>query len=326
MPVLSSKVVLGGVVIVKNRTSNFSVLCLPSPRQTPRANPVRGPPPRASVLRHGRYYSLQNHDDMISDFVRVNAYASALHKFCSGRKVLDVGSGPFTLLARISLLAKAASVDAVEHNLWAVRHASSLFAHPLRSQQLRGSHSLLRRHKIAFIPSTCVHSLVLSPPQHQSRRPSQPPRSRSSHRGNQKTTLPFAVVTLASGVPSEALQEDSWRREASRLPASPSSWHRQQQQRQPASSVDSANWRERRPNILSSEPQTDCKQTSGAQRVSRQSAMIALSGSCLFWSRPAIAYLSWIFLQHKLAWRYLLLLCGFSATPTCCCLSLRCRL
>jgi hypothetical protein len=76
---------------------------------------------------HNTLYTLANHVAMVRDRPRVKAFAHALRQDADGRRVLDVGSGPFCLLSRMALRAGARSVDCVEQNEWAVEHAIDVF-------------------------------------------------------------------------------------------------------------------------------------------------------------------------------------------------------
>ena len=78
------------------------------------------------VICHNQDYNLQNHIDMVSDKVRVSAFQSSIYRSAKGKRVLDVGTGAFCLLARMALAAGAARVDAVEINEWVCGHAEKL--------------------------------------------------------------------------------------------------------------------------------------------------------------------------------------------------------
>eukprot|EP00435_Cladocopium_sp_Y103_P002790 s4576_g1.t1 len=88
-------------------------------------------------------YSLQNHKDMISDQVRVDAFWDAIRRAlasdasdsdasASAIRVLDVGSGAFCFLSRMALAAGAKEVHAVEVNHAAWNHATQLFQAEVR--------------------------------------------------------------------------------------------------------------------------------------------------------------------------------------------------
>ena len=59
-------------------------------------------------------YSVGNHASMATDTVRCGAYAEAIGRVARGRRCLDVGTGPFLLLARLCERAGASFVAAVE--------------------------------------------------------------------------------------------------------------------------------------------------------------------------------------------------------------------
>ena len=56
-------------------------------------------------------------------------YAAALRRHAAGKEVLDIGTGPFCLLARLALGAGARSVTAVEHAENAVATAIEYLRH-----------------------------------------------------------------------------------------------------------------------------------------------------------------------------------------------------
>eukprot|EP00928_Gymnodinium_smaydae_P010321 TRINITY_DN13882_c0_g1_i3.p1 TRINITY_DN13882_c0_g1~~TRINITY_DN13882_c0_g1_i3.p1 ORF type:complete len:555 (+),score=141.25 TRINITY_DN13882_c0_g1_i3:687-2351(+) len=57
-----------------------------------------------------------DHGALVGDESRVRPYANALRRDAPGRSVLDIGTGPFCLLARLCLQAGAASAEAFEAN------------------------------------------------------------------------------------------------------------------------------------------------------------------------------------------------------------------
>ena len=71
-------------------------------------------------------YSGANHRAMCNDVVRVQAYAEAIRHAACGKRVLDVGTGPFMLLGRLAHNAGAALVACVEHSAASVQTASEL--------------------------------------------------------------------------------------------------------------------------------------------------------------------------------------------------------
>ena len=77
-------------------------------------------------------YSVGNHASMATDTVRCGAYAEAIGRVARGRRCLDVGTGPFLLLARLCERAGASFVAAVEDSPAAVRLAIEL----LKREQL----------------------------------------------------------------------------------------------------------------------------------------------------------------------------------------------
>lgn len=80
-----------------------------------------------NVLEQNESYTVTNHLDMCNDQVRVRAFTSALQRVAGGRRMLDVGAGPFCLLSRISIRSGAKSVDSVESNERMVRYAMQSF-------------------------------------------------------------------------------------------------------------------------------------------------------------------------------------------------------
>ena len=100
-------------------------------------------------------YSLQNHRDMISDQVRVDAFWDAIRRAlatsdssdasdaseASAIRVLDVGSGAFCFLSRMALAAGAKEVHAVEVNHAAWSHATQLFQAEVRLSRSSSSSS-----------------------------------------------------------------------------------------------------------------------------------------------------------------------------------------
>lgn len=77
--------------------------------------------------QYNEAYSLSNHVTMATDKPRVEAFRRALDQGAVSRHVLDVGCGPFCLLSRLALQAGASSVDCVEQNQRAVKHAIGMF-------------------------------------------------------------------------------------------------------------------------------------------------------------------------------------------------------
>eukprot|EP00930_Biecheleria_cincta_P045070 TRINITY_DN31062_c0_g1_i1.p1 TRINITY_DN31062_c0_g1~~TRINITY_DN31062_c0_g1_i1.p1 ORF type:complete len:738 (+),score=97.73 TRINITY_DN31062_c0_g1_i1:178-2391(+) len=64
-----------------------------------------------------------SHDALANDTSRNRPYISAIEKYAHGRRVLDIGTGPFALWARLSLKNGAESVDAVEANIKSIKLA-----------------------------------------------------------------------------------------------------------------------------------------------------------------------------------------------------------
>ena len=87
------------------------------------------------VETQNKEYSLQNHKDMISDEVRVNAFWEAIERNARNEKVLDVGTGAFCFLSRMALTAGAKEVYAVEVNDSAWRHAVQLCSAEVRQKK-----------------------------------------------------------------------------------------------------------------------------------------------------------------------------------------------
>ena len=79
-----------------------------------------------SALEKNMDYSGANHRAMCNDVVRVQAYAEAIRHAACGKRVLDVGTGPFMLLGRLAHNAGAALVACVEHSAASVQTASEL--------------------------------------------------------------------------------------------------------------------------------------------------------------------------------------------------------
>lgn len=114
-------------------------------------------------------YTLENHQDMLADRVRVRAYTAAIERAAPGRRMLDIGTGPFCLLARLGLRAGALSVCAIEHCEEATYHALKLLEHEANRQlsrsendRLDGVHAGLTRrfalhYAAAFAESTEHH-------------------------------------------------------------------------------------------------------------------------------------------------------------------------
>ena len=71
-------------------------------------------------------YSVGNHASMATDTVRCSAYAEAIGRVARGRRCLDVGTGPFLLLARLCERAGASFVACVEDSPSSVRLAIEL--------------------------------------------------------------------------------------------------------------------------------------------------------------------------------------------------------
>lgn len=80
-----------------------------------------------NIHEQNEAYTVQNHEDMCDDKIRVTAFTAALNRLVGGKRVLDVGTGPFALLSCIALRAGAVSIDAIESNGKAVRHAIEMF-------------------------------------------------------------------------------------------------------------------------------------------------------------------------------------------------------
>ena len=77
-------------------------------------------------------YSAGNHVAMLDDDVRRSAFAAAIGRAAKGRRVLDVGSGPFLLLARLCERAGARFVACVEESRSSIRLAIELLKHGQR--------------------------------------------------------------------------------------------------------------------------------------------------------------------------------------------------
>lgn len=79
-----------------------------------------------SSLQKNENYSNGNHRAMSQDVVRVQAYAAAIGRAAGGKRVLDVGTGPFMLLGRLAHAAGAEFVSCVEHSESSVEMACAL--------------------------------------------------------------------------------------------------------------------------------------------------------------------------------------------------------
>ena len=77
-------------------------------------------------------YSDGNHVAMASDEERCGAFAAAIGRVAKGRRILDVGTGPFLLLARLCERAGAAFISCVEDSPTAIKLAIEL----LKREQL----------------------------------------------------------------------------------------------------------------------------------------------------------------------------------------------
>ncbi len=77
----------------------------------------------ADVVFKNHAFSTGNHYSMVSDTVRTKAYADAIGRQARGRRVLDVGSGPYCLLGRQAHCAGATFVACVEQSPKSIRLA-----------------------------------------------------------------------------------------------------------------------------------------------------------------------------------------------------------
>ena len=125
-------------------------------------------------------YSVGNHASMATDTVRCTAYAEAIGRVARGRRCLDVGTGPFLLLARLCERAGASFVACVEDSPSAVRLAIELLkreqleAHPESrwevdedlDEECRQHLSTIRRTCGALLPLRTLQLRRPQPPSH----------------------------------------------------------------------------------------------------------------------------------------------------------------
>merc|ERR1719281_1860337 len=72
---------------------------------------------RASQSTQLLNFTMSQYDTMTADTTRTNAYSQALHEIVNdGDLVVDIGTGPFVLLARQAVRAGAGRVFALEAN------------------------------------------------------------------------------------------------------------------------------------------------------------------------------------------------------------------
>jgi len=79
-----------------------------------------------SVFAQNENYTTAHHTAMATDDVRVSAFRMAIQRAAKGKRVLDVGSGPFLLLSRLAVHAGAAFVASVEDSATSVQMAVDL--------------------------------------------------------------------------------------------------------------------------------------------------------------------------------------------------------
>ena len=158
-------------------------------------------------------YSVGNHASMATDTVRCGAYAEAIGRVARGRRCLDVGTGPFLLLARLCERAGASFVAAVEDSPAAVRLAiellkrEQLVAHPESRWAVDEDLDEECCQHLSTIKRTCgallpLRTLQLQPPSHPPAPPSPLlPTVLASTRGAAEGT-DATVLALYSGLSS----------------------------------------------------------------------------------------------------------------------------
>ena len=95
-----------------------------------------------TVSEQNAAYQPAHHLEMLGDAVRVEAFRQAIAEVVvAGKRVLDIGAGPFCLLSRLALQAGAWHVDAVEHSGPAAAAATALFAEECAGGSATGTRS-----------------------------------------------------------------------------------------------------------------------------------------------------------------------------------------
>ena len=87
-----------------------------------------------SVSAKNQQYTAGAHHSLISDVPRLAAFTEALERAAPGRRVLDVGTGPFMVLARIAQRSGASFVACVEHSSRSVTLALEILKREARSE------------------------------------------------------------------------------------------------------------------------------------------------------------------------------------------------
>ena len=87
-----------------------------------------------SVSAKNQQYTAGAHHSLISDVPRLAAFTDALERAAPGRRVLDVGTGPFMVLARIAQRSGASFVACVEHSSRSVTLALEILKREARSE------------------------------------------------------------------------------------------------------------------------------------------------------------------------------------------------
>ena len=87
-----------------------------------------------SVSAKNQQYTAGAHHSLISDVPRLAAFTEALERAAPGRRVLDVGTGPFMVLARIAQRCGASFVACVEHSSRSVTLALEILKREARSE------------------------------------------------------------------------------------------------------------------------------------------------------------------------------------------------
>eukprot|EP00929_Paragymnodinium_shiwhaense_P080820 TRINITY_DN42176_c0_g1_i1.p1 TRINITY_DN42176_c0_g1~~TRINITY_DN42176_c0_g1_i1.p1 ORF type:complete len:773 (-),score=144.33 TRINITY_DN42176_c0_g1_i1:30-2231(-) len=108
-------------------------------------SPVLGNLLRCRVLKKHKHKGLDgtlgleseavfDHNALVSDNRRCEPYHAAIRRFSQGRRVLDIGTGPFCFLSRLCMLAGADTVEAIEASTRSVVAATEAFRFEEASQ------------------------------------------------------------------------------------------------------------------------------------------------------------------------------------------------
>lgn len=85
-------------------------------------------------------YTAGAHDSMLLDTIRCEAFRSAIALAAPGRRVLDVGAGPFLLLGRLSQRSGASFVACVEHSRKSITLALEMLKREVNEQLASTGH------------------------------------------------------------------------------------------------------------------------------------------------------------------------------------------